>query len=354
MHTKKLFLAFISLCTLLLISSFLYFPSVVNNAVIDAMELCVKSVIPSLFPFLVLTKLISNLKLASPLQNLFKGIMKPVFSLGEASFPPLLLGMISGYPIGASVCAALYKDKEISKTEASRLLAFCNNAGPAFILSTIGIGIFSSLKIGFLLLFIHIFSAVAAGFLFKIFSPIKTTEARINKCNPRPSFSFAFTDSVSSALSSSLTISAYITFFAVITSLLKSIALPSTLLEVFRAIFCGILEMTTGAYEISKISDFRTSFIIISIFLGFGGFCVHFQTLSLLRDTDIDTSQYFLGKLLQGIISGIISFFVSKTRIFNYVSTFTPFTVQKSIFPASSLLILLLFLIFFKKGWKSV
>ena len=280
--------------------------------------------------------------------------MNPLFSLGETCFSPLLLGLISGYPIGASTCASLYRNEEISKEEAERLLAFCNNAGPAFILSTIGIGVFSSLKIGFLLLTIHVISAVMVGFIFKIFLPIKPNKENIKKHAPRPSFSFAFTDSVSSALSSSLSISAYITFFSVITSLLKSIPVQSSILELSRAVFCGILEMTTGAYEISRITDIGVSFIIISFFLGFGGFCIHFQTLSLLRDTDIDTKQYFLGKFLHGSISAIISYFISKTQTFAQIPVFGHSHIQTSFPLFSSVTIFLIFFIFFKKGWKSV
>ncbi len=352
MHTKNLASKTISLFILLLIFALLFFPTVSQKAVVSAIELCAKSVVPSLFPFLVLTRLISSLKLTKPLQNLFKGIMQPVFSLSEGSFSPLLLGAISGYPIGASVCISLYKDGEIKKDEAERLLAFCNNAGPAFILSTIGIGIFSSLKIGFLLLVIHLASAFAVGFIMKLFAPLKIIEEnRLGSAVPR-SFSFAFTDSVCGAMTASLSISAYIIFFSVITALLNFLPLSNVL----RAFICGLLEMTTGAYEISHILALEYAFVTISFFLGFGGFCIHFQTLSLLNDTDLNPSQYFLGKTLQGTLSAILSLLITKTGVFATVATFSAdSSLSENPFYIISLAIfLLIFCLFFKKGWKRV
>ena len=40
-------------------------------------------------------------------------------------------------------------------TEAERLLAFCNNSGPAFILGVVGVGVFGSSRVGLLLYLAH-------------------------------------------------------------------------------------------------------------------------------------------------------------------------------------------------------
>lgn len=332
----------------------LFFSSSVTNIMRVALPLCATSVIPSLFPFLVITKLFLNLRLAESLPHSFRKIMKPIFSVSENSFSALILGLISGYPIGAVICASLYKDKLICKKEAERTLAFCNNAGPAFILNTIGIGMFSSIKIGVMLLLIHIISAVITGWLFGIFAPVSAQTLKQPRKDSYPSFSFAFTDAIYGAMVSSLTISAYIVFFSVVTGIInKSIPLFSST-PLLRAFFCGVLEITSGSYEIAQTTEVSTSFILISALLGWGGLCVHFQALSFLSNTDINPTEYFAGKLSQSLISALLAYFISNLSLFREVTAFDEAEnySQNGVNLLLTAIFLLFFYLFFKKGWK--
>ena len=65
--------------------------------------------------------------------------------------------------MGAKTVSKLYEDSEISKYEADKLLLFINNCNPAFILSTIGIGIFHNIYIGILLATSHYISSILIG-----------------------------------------------------------------------------------------------------------------------------------------------------------------------------------------------
>ena len=80
------------------------------------------------------------------------GFMKKLFHISPAGVTSLLMGLISGYPLGAKVCCELYQNKSITKTDAERLLAFCNNAGPVFITGTVGTAMLGSFKWGLLLM----------------------------------------------------------------------------------------------------------------------------------------------------------------------------------------------------------
>lgn len=332
----------------------LFFSSSVTNTVRETLSLCFSSVIPSLFPFLAVTKLFLGLRLADTLPPSLKKIMKPIFSVSENSFPALIFGLIGGYPVGATICASLYKDRLICRKEAERTLAFCNNAGPAFILSTVGIGMFSSLRIGTLLLLIHISSAVITGLLFKIFAPIDAHTTKLPQKNSPLSFSFAFTDSIYGAMVSSLTISAYIVFFSVVTGIITMSFPFFASSPTLRAFFCGVLEITSASYEIVQTTDIKTSFILISALLGWGGLCVHFQTLSFLSGTDIKISEYFTGKLSQSLISALLAFFISKLSFFEEVTVFADSKNyhHSSINILLITILLLIFYLFFKKGWK--
>jgi hypothetical protein len=88
------------------------------------------------------------------------------------------LGIIGGYPVGAKTAISLYQKKLCTKEEAERLLGFCNNSGPAFILGVVGVGVFSSSRIGILLYLVHIFSSITVGFLFRFYKGAGRQSAR--------------------------------------------------------------------------------------------------------------------------------------------------------------------------------
>ena len=82
--------------------------------------------------------------------------MRPVFNVdGKGSFC-FIMGLISGYPIGAKIACEFRKQNICSKIECERLLSFTNNSGPLFIVGTVGISMFGNTSIGLLLLITNI------------------------------------------------------------------------------------------------------------------------------------------------------------------------------------------------------
>ena len=63
--------------------------------------------------------------------------MRPLFGVpGEGAFA-LIMGTISGYPMGAKIVADLKEKESVNKVEAERLLAFTNNSGPLFVIGAV-------------------------------------------------------------------------------------------------------------------------------------------------------------------------------------------------------------------------
>lgn len=343
------------------------FPKHMADAVRSSLYLCANSVVPSLFPFFVVSKLITNMRFTDIFARILNRIMLPLFSVGGAAASPLTLGLIGGYPVGAMTCASLYKAKICSQEETERSLAFCNNCGPAFIIGAIGGGVFSSTKVGISLLIIHILAAITVGVLFRIISPLKIRRVNFqrNKVAEIPDFPNAFTNAVSSALKSSLTISAYIVLFSVIVCASKQLHLLHVLSKFLSAftdiqknitesVISGILEMTVGIYSLAECANFNSAFVLTSFLLGWGGLSVHCQALSTISDCDLSTGQYFIGKLLHGIISGIYAHLTLNIIQITAVPAFAPVvynTLDLKPTYASALLIIFI-LIFCKKGWK--
>ena len=136
-------------------------------AVKSGLELFVTSVIPSLFPFFVATELLQNTSIISYLGHLLDRFMKPIFNIsGEGAFC-FIMGLISGYPVGAKIACDFRKNGICSKEECERLLSFTNNSGPLFVLGTVGILMYKNSTIGLLLLFTHVLASITVGIIFR-------------------------------------------------------------------------------------------------------------------------------------------------------------------------------------------
>lgn len=115
----------------------LFFSSTNISAAKTGLDLFANSVIPSLFPFFVATELLSHTNIITILGSSFNKFMKPLFNIrGEGSFA-FIMGIISGYPVGAKIACNFRNNNVCSKEECERLLSFTNNSGPLFIVGTV-------------------------------------------------------------------------------------------------------------------------------------------------------------------------------------------------------------------------
>jgi len=211
-------------------------PQEAAAAVRDGLSLCGRTVIPSLFPFFVVISLLLQLGLAESLQRICGAVMGPLFHLRGACALPLLAGLLGGYPSGAGAAAGLYQQGSISRQEAELLLGFCDNCGPAFLLSYVGAGVLGSPQAGVWLFGIHIVSALLAGMLLcRVWRD--RGPGLLGSSLPVKVLTFpeALTSSVSSAITSTLNICAFVVLFRTLAALTP---LPGGLL--------GVLEMVTG------------------------------------------------------------------------------------------------------------
>lgn len=136
----------------------------------NGLVLWATAVVPSLFPFFVATEMLKATNVVSYLGKLLNPIMRPLFGIpGEGAFA-FLMGLISGYPVGAKIVSNFMEQGICTKEEAERMLAFTNNSGPLFIIGTVGITLFGNSKIGILLFVTHVFACISVGICLHIFS----------------------------------------------------------------------------------------------------------------------------------------------------------------------------------------
>ena len=260
------------------------------QAVRDALALCVQSVIPALFPFFVVSSLFIDLGCAAVLGRSLAPIMRRLFGVSGAGGTAFLLGIIGGYPVGGRTAGELYRSGQCEREECERLLAFCNNAGPSFILGIAGLGCFGSVRVGAWLYLIHVGAAVMVGLLFRSTSrqmgrPEKTET---------PRWADALIQAVRGGAMSMVNICAFVVFFLVIQRLF------SRFTGIQHGAILGIVEMTNG---ILRLANDRRGFIWAAGLLGWGGLSVHCQTAAVLSGSGLSLKRYFIGKALQAVIS---------------------------------------------------
>lgn len=259
----------------------------------DGLELCLRTVIPSLFPFFILSHLVTHAFTGQRLS-----LLRPLAALcgipqgGESL---LMTAFLGGYPVGAQAVAGVYQAGHISKAEAERLLAFCNNAGPAFLFGMAS-ALFPQKRAALLLWLIHMFSAVFTAVL------IPAGERRAI------SLSDGQRENLTDAMENSIRVMAYVCgwviLFRIFIGFLNRWAFWLLSVPVQVGI-TGLLELTNGCCSLASVSNEPLRFVMCSGMLAAGGLCVTMQTLSVTEGLSLRL--YFLGKGMQILFSLLLS-----------------------------------------------
>lgn len=258
----------------------------------DAVIMCLRTVIPSLFPFFFLSIWMTNplighkLPPLEPLADLM-GMPKGTSSLLVSAF-------LGGYPAGAQAVAQSYREGCLEKESAERLLSFISNAGPSFIFGMVG-QMFSEPWVPWLLWGIHMISAACVSFI------IRGDGKAGASITPKES-------TVSQAMERSLrvmgTVCGWIILFKIIIAFLDRWFLNAAEAPLRIAVM-GLLELSNGCCGLNEINDCRLRFVICSGILAMGGLCVAMQTASVAKGLSI--KYYLTGKMLQCALSLILA-----------------------------------------------
>ena len=257
------------------------------------LQLCLKTAIPSLFPFFVLSGILNS--------NLFGrnlSILRPickVCKIPKGGESLLLLGFLGGYPVGAQLIAQVYTNESISKKTAQRMLGFCNNAGPAFLFGMTA-SLFTRSVIPWILWGIHITSALITGCI------LPADEDSSCKISPKPPITLP--NALQNAIKNMASVCGWVILFRILIGFCEKWFLwlfP----EEIRLLLSGILELTNGIAALNQLPNEGLRFIFCSGMLAFGGLCVFMQTISVTES--LGAGFYFPGKLLQCVLSILFS-----------------------------------------------
>lgn len=262
----------------------------------NGIELCIYSVIPSLFPFIVLTGILcpviggGNSRFLHPLGRLL--------GIPNGSEGLFLTGILGGYPTGALAIYQAWRTGKLRKEDARRMLAFCSNAGPAFLFGILG-SQFPQLRMLWLLWGIHILSALLVGMIL----PGRNNDEISAASLPAPTL----TQAVKGGVVTMGCICGWIVLFRVILAFCDSWflwALPNRT----QTVFYGFLELANGCCALDCIASVGARFVLCSGMLAFGGICVLMQTASVTGKLGLGL--YLPGKILQALFSLLLSYLI--------------------------------------------
>jgi len=299
------------MCNLFLIIFILFFPREVLFAAKEGLLLWFNSVLPALLPFIVAVNLLTALGFVRLVSIWARPFMKAVFRLPGAGGFALITGLISGYPMGAKTVADLWRAGVITTKEAQRLLTFCNNAGPLFIVGVVGVGLLGNSAAGYVLWVGHISAALIIGVLTRWWGGssyrLSGTQSFPND-NEILSVGKALGEAVKNAMEALLVVGGLIIFFSVVVRVITIIA--GDLPYVAKGMLAGIMEITGGVKILSdSTAEVLSPARIASIggLITFGGFSVHAQALHFTSGTGVKAGTYIFFKVLGGVIAAGIT-----------------------------------------------
>jgi sporulation integral membrane protein YlbJ len=350
---KMLLVAFLCLFFMLLL---ILAPGPALAGARSGLTICGNTVIPSLFPFLVLSGFIIKSGLADRIGRLLEPATRHIFRLPGSAAAALILGAVGGYPVGANAIAQLCKSGSLTKRDGERLLCFCINSSPAFIIGAVGAGLLGSANAGIILCVAHLTASLAIGLVTRIGVPKKAADRPAVPHSKRTDegLTSAFVASVTGSIGSILSISAFVVIFSSLNALLSSIGFTSFIAGLAGSLLptpvsdpsfytravTGILEVTNGC-AVAAGSTGMASLILIAVMLGWSGLSVQFQVISMVKDSGLSTRPFVLTRLLHMIFSALFTWalfsaFPSAIPVFSpaaQVFAFNPSGISATVHP---------------------
>lgn len=280
------------------ITAFFISPETVIGGVSNGLKLCAVSIIPSLFPFIVLSDYLIRSRSVEIFGRFLEPVTKAVFRLPGSAGCAVIMSLVGGYPVGAGMIVKLLENGSISQNQAKRMMLFCVNAGPAFVIGTVGTVMFSNRKAGTILYLSMIVSALVMGAFFRFFDS-SALEIRTKM----PEFkSGVLNQSVTNSINSMFNLCAWVVLFSCVNALLESFSIPDSVMMWIKM----ITEVTGGC--IAASGKYPVS--VQALIMGWAGLSVHCQLLPYIKETQVKYLHFILSRLFHGALSATIAKFL--------------------------------------------
>lgn len=330
--------------------AFLRYPQALATGVSRGLSICTGVIIPTLYPFMVLSGFVATSPLCRRSGRAAEAVMRGVFGLPACCAAVILISFLGGYPAGAIALSRLRQQSLITADEVRRCARFCINAGPGFIISTVGSGLLGNVTAGILLYVAHIAASVIIGVL------SAKGHRRRTHTPPSPSENTApAADIVRDTCQSLLTMCGYVVLAAALLSLWDAtqiavllqrlIGIPTAALT---AALSAVTEVSCGCVALA--GRYYGAPFVISLCLGWGGLSVQGQLTALLGG-ELRGSHWRLWRLIHGGLSGIFAMGLFRLFPAAALASIGNAAVETDPFSASAIASVMLLLLSFMTMW---
>lgn len=269
-----------------------------------------EQIIPSLFPFMIISSMLVQLNLDEILIQPCKKIIGFLYRISDAGIYVLIMGFLCGFPMGAKTAALEYQEGKITKNEAEYLLAFTNNIGPVYFLSFVYGQIYQGVPLWIALFFLYVIPLLY-GLILRYTSyrhldneiHVHLAAETVQNQSSKKSFLNCLDESIQNGLIQIAMLGGYM----VICNLL--VMFPKLLFDtnpIMYALSHALTEISGGLMAIreSGLSQ-ETKFVYAHFALSFTGISCHLQTFHILGHAGLSKQKYMLHKLVLCSIVGI-------------------------------------------------
>lgn len=285
-------------CIFSLAFTVLKFPDIAAQGVQNGIDLSLNILIPSLFPFMVISSLFVMSGMCRKTERVFSKTSYKLLKLPGTSMSAYIISVLGGYPVGAKSVEELYEQGSISSFEGQKMLLFCVNPAPSFVIGTVGYFMLGKRELGLVIYISVILSSLIVGVLTRFWQTDETYIARKNALESSLEPADAFTKSVKQSAVNMLMICAFVCVFSCINELLDLLAVSSNTKLFFRC----ILEVTNGCMSASGVLPVP----VIAAIISFGGICTHCQIMSTLLKLRLNLKVFYASRIVSACFSALI------------------------------------------------
>ena len=258
----------------------------------EALILCGRTLIPSLFPLFVL----GGMLVPALAQIRIPGLSR-ILGFPEGYF---LLGLLGGYPLGAACIARAAQRGELRSQDAERITGLCSLCGPGFLFGVVG----TLLSPG----------AAAAVFALQLEAGLLTAALWPGASGIQRSAqteAVSLSDALNKAVRSILTVCGWVTLAAVAAGFLRRWVFPF-LPEGIAVVLTGLMELTNGILAAGDLGK-DARFLLCALFASFGGISVLLQIRGV--SPGIRMGQCIAQKTAHAVITTALAFLYLRTGI---------------------------------------
>lgn len=276
---------------------FLFNLDIVINSTLSASYLFITKVFVSIFPFIILSDILFYFNYDLFLKKIFGNIISKLFNVSKSTSIIYVLSILTSHPTNSVYIKEMLDRKEIDENDINKILLTTYFPSIAFVIGTIGIGIYHSIKTGVFLYLTILIKNILIGIFLRGKNLSKEIQS-IKKNNI--TLQETISNSIIKGINISYTILGNIIIFTIIVNLLNNyLNINSTILSLMS----GMLEMTSGIFMISNLNiNLSQKILLTSFILNFSGLSIIFQTTSILNKYKINIKKILIIKLIFSIM----------------------------------------------------